>query len=183
MAFLRNLALEAVVVSLCLGAPLTAQARVWKPSPEALAQDYLEIMDVNNRGHLRAIVWLASPVMQGEPAAQALMDQYVIILVANAGVQPDGIMTFAPAASVKASGADQAQLVQLQSDDFPPTIQGVMTAMQAMFSKSMGSLGSNMQPFVFKAGTVKACEKGQLSVQVDGDTYTYDTPIPGCPSS
>jgi len=52
---------------------------------------------------------------------------------------------------------------------------------QAILQKSIGPMGQGFRWFVFEGGAVHACETGGLSVAYDGETYTYETPIPGCP--
>jgi hypothetical protein len=46
--------------------------------------------------------------------------------------------------------------------------------------QTIGQMGQGMHFFAFEGG-VHACEKGQLSIPFAGETYIYDTPIPGCP--
>jgi hypothetical protein len=37
-----------------------------------------------------------------------------------------------------------------------------------------------MRWFVFDGSTIHSCQPGKLSVPYGGETYIYDTPIPGC---
>jgi len=37
-----------------------------------------------------------------------------------------------------------------------------------------------MKMFVFESGAIDSCKKGQLAVPLAGETYTWDTPFPGC---
>jgi len=53
--------------------------------------------------------------------------------------------------------------------------------LQAVLPKAFGPMGQGFRWFVFAGGAVHACEAG-LSVAYDGETYTYETPIPGCPT-
>jgi hypothetical protein len=41
-------------------------------------------------------------------------------------------------------------------------------------------MGKGMRMFVFEGGAIDACKKGQLSVPLASETYTWDTPFPGC---
>ena len=36
---------------------------------------------------------------------------------------------------------------------------------------------------VWEAGSVTACQKGKLVVSYEGEAYSFDTPLPGCPKS
>lgn len=33
---------------------------------------------------------------------------------------------------------------------------------------------------IYEAGSVNACRSGKLPVAYEGETYSYDTPLPGC---
>lgn len=161
--------------------PLRAEARTWNGSPAARALDYSEIIDTKPGGMMRVLVWLTPPMVPAANAqARKLFDQYVIIGAVDTMMQPNGIAEFPPVGSMQAWGANQEQLLLLHGDDLPPTMQGAMVAVRAALSRSLGAMGQHTQWFTFDAGSVRACEPGQLSVLIDGDTYTYDTPIPGC---
>jgi hypothetical protein len=38
-----------------------------------------------------------------------------------------------------------------------------------------------MRFFTYDGSTIHSCMPGKLTVPFGGETYTYDTPIPGCP--
>jgi hypothetical protein len=57
----------------------------------------------------------------------------------------------------------------------------MITTVEASFRQSSGRLGDGTRFFIFDAGTVRACEKGKISVPYEGETYTWETPFPGCP--
>lgn len=42
-------------------------------------------------------------------------------------------------------------------------------------------MGQGTHWFVFEANNVHSCGVGGLAVPYDGELYTYQTPIPGCP--
>ena len=53
-----------------------------------------------------------------------------------------------------------------------------------MFRQSLGAVGAGFRWFVFDGASVKSCTPGSgFSVQLANETYTYDTPIPGCPKN
>jgi hypothetical protein len=56
----------------------------------------------------------------------------------------------------------------------------MITGMEAVFRQSLGAMGSGMKTFLFNGEGIDSCKKGQLAVQFAGETYTWDTPFPGC---
>jgi hypothetical protein len=55
--------------------------------------------------------------------------------------------------------------------------------MEAMFRQSLGTFGQGMKVFVFDAAGVTSCKPGGLTVPFADETYTWQTPIPGCSGS
>ena len=62
----------------------------------------------------------------------------------------------------------------------PPAMVGVLATMQSTFARALGPFGQGVHWYAFDSGSVRACEKGGISVQFAGEKYTYDTPVPGC---
>jgi hypothetical protein len=62
----------------------------------------------------------------------------------------------------------------------PPVAIGTLSTFEATFRQSIGRIGDGTKFFIFDAGTVRACEKGGISVPLAGETYTWETPFPGC---
>jgi hypothetical protein len=65
-------------------------------------------------------------------------------------------------------------------DTLSPVIVGALAIQAAGLRQSLGAMGKAMKTFVFDAGAVHSCESGRLSVLFAGETYTWDTPFPGC---
>jgi hypothetical protein len=65
--------------------------------------------------------------------------------------------------------------------DLPPATAGAVAVVEGMFRQALGAAGKGMKMFVFDAGDVAACKKGGLAVALADETYTWQTPIPGCP--
>ena len=164
-------------------AAFPAQARLWKPQGEALAQDYTVITDVRKSHDIITIFWLASPLTPDSPAAKLILDRYVIIGVAH--VKQDSVtgrMESTALDAVEAVDGAGTALTLLEGDKIPPTVAAVITGVGGMMRQSMGVMGTGMRFFAFEAGSIQACNKGKLSISYVGETYTYDTPIPGCPA-
>ena len=48
--------------------------------------------------------------------------------------------------------------------------------------QAAGAMGQGMAFFAYENGGVHACQKGGLSIPFNDEVYTYDTPVPGCPT-
>ena len=160
-------------------APLV-QARSWKPAMKQLASDYATIIDERNIRDIRVIFWLAPPIMDPGRAAE-LADKYVIIGVARGGFSAEGRATFDSIDSLQVKDANAMPLQRLTGEAIPPLVAGTVAILESMFSQSLGTFGKGIHWFVFAGGTVHACGNGGISIPFAGETYTYDTPFPGCP--
>jgi hypothetical protein len=168
---------------LSVAAIMPVQGRIWKPEGEALAQDYAVITDVRKSHDVVTVFWLASPLAASSPAAKLILDRYVIIGVAH--VKQDivtGSMESTALDAVAATDGSGQALTLLEGDKIPPNVAAVITGIGGVMRQSMGVMGIGMRFFAFDAGSVQACNKGKLSISYVGETYTYDTPIPGCPA-
>ena len=162
------------------GALAAADARPWKPQGDALAEDYAEIVDSRPNGDLVLLMWMVPQIVKGSPAAAAMLDKYVMIGVVQAHSQPGGVVTFEDIDTLAAGDISGKPLKLLQGNDLPPDVTGGIAGISGVMRRTIGQMGQGMHFFAFEAGAVHACEKGRLSVPFAGETYTYDTPIPGC---
>lgn len=78
-------------------------------------------------------------------------------------------------------------LTLVARDKLAPADLVTLTALEGQFSQAFGLMGSffssmraSLKLFVFDAEQVNACEKGALSIPFSGETYTWETPFPGC---
>jgi len=94
-----------------------------------------------------------------------------------------GTMTYAPINELQATDNSGNALTPLVGDNIPPAAQGALVTLQGVLKKMIGPMGEGIHWFVFEAGAVHSCEKGGLVIAYDGETYTYDTPVPGCPAN
>jgi len=158
-----------------------AQARLWKPEREALAQDYAIITDIRESHDVITVFWLAPPLAARSPAAQLILERYMIVGVSH--VKQDTVTGKTESTNldaVEARGSDGKVLAVLEGDKIPPTVAAVISGIGGTARQAMGVTGTGMRFFAFDAGNVRACGKGRLSIAYVGETYIYDTPIPGC---
>jgi len=156
------------------------EARPWKPAMKQLASDYATIIDGRDPRDVRVIFWLAPPIVDPGPGAD-LLDKYVIIGVGSGHFSAEGSVTFDPIYSLRVKDSDAKPLQRLTGEQIPPVVAGAVATMESVFSQSLGAFGKGMHWFVFAGGTVHACGSGGISIPFAGETYTYDTPFPGCP--
>ena len=102
-----------------------------------------------------------------------------MIAAVHGHVQPNGTPFFYDLSTLEARGADRKLLTLIPKDALPPAAASLITYWETQARQSKGQQGTKF--FIFDAGTVRACEKGELSVPLDGETYTWNTPFPGCP--
>jgi hypothetical protein len=175
---MKKLALLALM--LCA---LPALARSWNPQGAALAQDYSVIVDGRPNHNIVQVIWMTWPMTStSSQVVRDLLDHYVIIGLTHGQLGPGGEMVFDKEESATAANLDGTPLKALIENSYPPAVTGAVTAMGSFMRQSMGAMGAGMKFEVFESNGVRACEKGRLSVKYAGETYTYDTPIPGCPA-
>lgn len=182
----RQMALLACSVLVCvLCIDSSTQARPWKPTPQTQAQDYSSIVDNRGKGEMVMLKWYVpavAPDAQSAQNPQALLDKYVVISLIHAHMQPGGIITFDTIDLPQVKDGKGTPLKALSGDDIPPTLAGYLVTLQGTMRQSIGAFGQGMHVFAFDGGNVHACQKGGMSISFAGETYTYDTPIPGCPA-
>jgi hypothetical protein len=146
-----------------------------------MAEDYAEIIDNRGSGDIVIVFWFVPQMMGQEyPAARDLLDQYILIGVVHGHGTAGGTVNFDEAATLDVKNANGKSLTLLEGDRVPPAVAGMVTAMSGVMRQSIGAMGQGMHFLVYDNGGTHACQKGQLSVAYQGETYTYNTPIPGC---
>jgi hypothetical protein len=163
---------------LLLAVAAPASARLWKPTPQQQTGDYLSIVH-NKTGETVAIFWMATPLVVA-PTMKPVLDKYLVLSIAHTRRTPDGGTTWDDVQGVQVSdGAGQA-LKEVPSDQVPPVLVGVIASAEATVRQtSQGK--SKVYWSVWEAGAVNACQRGKLVVAYDGENYSFDTPVPGCP--
>ena len=159
----------------------SASARPWKPDPKASAQDYSQIVHSKSNGDIVLLWWLVPQIVPTVPQAQDVLDKYVIIGIVEGHVSPVGSVSFIPIDTLTANDSSGKPLRHLTPNDVPPALTGLLAGLQAALAQSIGAMGQGMHWFVFDGGGIHACGSGGLAIPYQGETYTYETPIPGCP--
>ena len=153
--------------AVCMAFGLTGaspgEARQWSRTPAALAQDYAVIADNRGGGDVVMLMWLSPATLPDTPTTK---------------IARDLIDKIAPPA---VSDADKKPLVELDESALAPVMVGMLATLKAGSGRILGTLGRGVQWFVYDSGTVRSCARGGLLVAVESETYTYETPFPGCP--
>jgi hypothetical protein len=159
----------------------SALSRPWKPTPIQLAADYAIITHNKSNTDFVTIRWWAEPtIMPGTPLA-SLLQKYIMISVVHFHVDlPGGAMSIEDVDTLEARDSSGMPLTAIARDTLPPAAIGTLTTFESTFRQSIGRLGEGTKFFIFDAGAVRACEKGGISVPLAGETYTWETPFPGC---
>jgi hypothetical protein len=158
-----------------------ASARLWKPTPEQVTADYVTI--THNKGTEGRVIlgWMTSMIVPAV-ALKQMLEKYVVISIMHTRQTPGGPVTWDEVQGVQLSDGEGQLLKQVQPDAIPPMLVGLMAASDA--SMRQNSLGKGKVFWsIWEAGSVSACQKGKLVVNYDGEAYSFDTPLPGCPKS
>ena len=158
-------------------------ARSWKTNPISLAQDYLTIIDNRGGGDQAIVMWLSSALLPDSPQTQSareLLDKTVVIGVVRGKAEKDGTLKFISDPPVVAKGADGKSLRVVSKDETSPAMLGALATIQVMLGRAMGPFGQGIKWVTFDAGALKPCGKGVLAVEFADETYTFETPLPGC---
>jgi hypothetical protein len=173
-----------VAVLSCAGC-LPASSRNWKSTPEKLASDYSIINDVRTDGDIVMLMWFAPPVVRADaPNAErfrSLLDKYIFLGVVHGHLdKTTGTSTFENIDTLEAKDEGGKTLALVERSNMNPASVGAVAVLERVFQQMLGAAGRGMKMFVFDADDVHACKKGKLSVPFAGETYTWETPFPGC---
>jgi hypothetical protein len=159
----------------------SASSRPWKATPIQIAGDYAQIDHQKSSTESVNIRWWAPPtVVSGTPFA-GILEKYIVVSVVHFHInQPGATISFDDIDTLEALDGGNKPLAIVPRNELPPAAIGVLSALEAALRQSLGRTGAGMKFFTFDAGTVRACEKGGISVPFAGETYTWETPFPGC---
>lgn len=165
-----------IAVSLMLAALSPASARLWKPTPQQQIADYLSITHNKGDGNV-VVVWMASPLVA--PAAKPVMDKYVVLSIVRTRRGTDGTAVWDDVQGVQVTDGAGNAMKEVPADQMPPILVGMIATSEAtMRQTSQGK--SKVFWGIYEAGTVNACQRGKLNIAFEGETYNFDTPVPGC---
>jgi len=161
-----------------LVAATPALARLWKPTPEQLALDYVTIN--HNKGAEGRVMlgWMASPVILA-PTVKPLLDKYVVLSIVHTRQAPGGPVTWDDIQGVQVTDGNGQALKEVMPDAMPPALVGLIASSDATMRQSTQGKGK-VYWSVWEAGSVNACQRGKLVVTYDSEAYSFDTPMPGC---
>jgi len=154
-------------------------ARLWKPTPEQLALEYLTINHSKGAEGRVLLGWMASPMIPA-PTVKPLLDKYVVLSIVHTRQAPGGPVTWDDIQGVQVADGNGQPLKEVAADAMPPALVGLIASSDASMRQSTQGKGK-IYWSVWEAGSVNACQRGKLVVTYDGEAYSYDTPIPGCP--
>ena len=180
----RPLRSAAFVSLAALGFLAPASARQWNPDSRGASLDYTQILHSKGGGEAVIVWWVVPETFAGDANSQIIRDvlaRYVVIGIAHGRPVAGGGMAFDNIADLKIADQTARTLSPLAANTTPPEVTQAISALQALGRQSLGPLGTGLRWFVFDGSTIHACTPGKMSVPYDGETYTYDTPIPGCP--
>jgi len=165
-----------------------ASSRDWKPTREAKARDYAMIQDIRTRadGRFVWLMWFVPQMIEanapGAETVSATLQRYVVVLTVLGRVdKTTGSMAFERVTTLEAKDQSGKPLTLVQKNNLPPATISILAGSEAMLRQSFGAMGREINMFVFDSGDVGSCKPGKLSVPLAGETYSWDTPIPGCP--
>jgi hypothetical protein len=169
----------------CLGFSSSASSRLWKATPTQIASDYASINHNRGNGDFVTIAWLAAPtVTASSQQLVAIFEKYVLAAVVHSRTnfnQPGAGITFDDVKTLEVRDERGILLTPVSERELPPASVELLAAYEAGYRRGFGPRGNGIKFFLFDAGPIRACETGGISIPFDGETYTWETPFPGCP--
>jgi hypothetical protein len=156
-----------------------ASSRTWKATPTQIAGEYALIGDNKSATDHVIIRWWAAPTVEAGTPLAGILEKYVVVSVVHFH-NPPFTMSFDDIDTLEARDDSGQPLVLVPRSQLPPMAIGILAGMEAASREGLGRLGVGTKFFVFDAGTVRACQKGGISIPFEGETYTWETPFPGC---
>lgn len=177
-----RLALAALSIALLLGG--SATARQWSPDVHASALDYSQIVHVRPTGEVVLVWWVVPEIFMPNANNQMLLNvlsRYVVIGAADGRPGPNGQLAFQNVPPLQIMDQMSRNYAPMPDNALPPDVAQAVATLQSLARQSpLGPIAQGMRWFVYQADTIHSCMPGRLSVPLAGETYTYDTPIPGC---
>jgi len=170
------------MLTLCSG---IADARQWDPPPQMAALDYSQISHIKPNGQVVMLWWIVPEIFMPNPNNQALLNvlsHYVILGVVQGRPNPNGGLTFDPVPALQIADQASHSYSPMPENMLPADVGQALTTVQNLARQTpVAPLAQGMHWFVYQADTIHSCAPGRMSIALGGETYTFDTPIPGCP--
>jgi len=167
----------------CVGITFSASSRPWKPTSSQIAADYASIGHNRGNGNFVTIGWWAVPTSRPGSQLVAIFEKYVLISITHSHInlrEPAAGLHFDNIDTLEVRDESGNALTPVEQDALPPASIGLLATFEAGYRQGLGPRGKGTRFFLFNAGAVRACEKGGISVPYGGETYTWETPFPGC---
>jgi hypothetical protein len=176
--------LARIMIALSLAA-VPAEARQWSPAPQAAAADYTQIVHVKPNGQLVFVWWVVPEIFAPMPNTQALLNvlsRYTVIGVAQGRPAANGALAMDPVQPVQITDQSGRSYSPLAENSLPADVTQAIATLQAIARQNppLAPIAQGIRWFVFQADTIHSCAPGKVSVPFGGETYIYDTPVPGC---
>lgn len=160
------------------------QARQWNPDAHMSALDYSQITHIKPTGEVVLLWWMVPEIFMPNANNQALLNvlsRYVILGVAEGRASPNGQLAFEPVPTLQIADQMARTYSPLPENMLPADVNQALSTVQALARQSqIGPLAQGVHWFVYQTDTIRSCASGRMSIALSGETYTYDTPIPGC---
>ncbi|MDE0539150.1 MAG: hypothetical protein OXH94_10545 [Rhodospirillales bacterium] len=163
--------------------PPMAEARQWRATPMALAQDYVQIIDQRSPSELVIVFWISPQLLQQAPAnklARRLMAKNMVVGIVHADISPGGSFTFRTPAAPTVDVALRGPQTNLPDSEIEPAALGVIETLRQMLGQALGPAGKGFRWFTFDGSNINSCADGAFAIKYADESYTFETPIPGC---
>ena len=163
--------------------PLTAEARQWRATPMALAQDYVQITDQRSPFELIIVFWISPQLFQQAPAnepVRQLLAKNMVVGIVHADISPGGSVTFRTPAAPTVDVAPRGPQIDLPDSKIEPAALGVIEGLRQSLGRALGPAGKGFRWFAFDGSNVNSCAAGAFAIKYANEAYTFETPIPGC---
>ena len=175
--FTAGVLLLALVCSL----PIPAEARPWKPTPQAIINDYSLITHQRSPQEYVMVMWsVAEGQLNLPPQAVHLLRKYMIIGIVHMTMTQLGEMRFQTPVNVRVQLEGRKVREPIDRANLPPAVIGYLATFGTIMSKNMGPLGQGIHSFVFDSTDIAVCGQGKVLVLYAGERYLYGLPFPGC---
>ncbi|MFQ5990536.1 MAG: hypothetical protein ACE5K9_11540 [Candidatus Methylomirabilales bacterium] len=179
-----------LILALLYSVPEGADARQWRMTPSAQAQEYSQIIDQRANNEVVLVWWVAPEVIEddspGTEEARAILRQYMLVGVAHAQISPLGQFKFQRPRGLRVQLPDASGKRPMKGKrpmskkSLPPAVAGVVSVLETTFSQAMGEFGRGVHWYVFDGRDISSCGNGAFWITYAGEQYSYKTPIPGC---
>ncbi|HEX5282365.1 MAG TPA: hypothetical protein VFW28_19965 [Micropepsaceae bacterium] len=149
------------------------------------ALDYSQISHIKPNGQVVMLWWIVPEIFMPNANNQSLLNvlsHYVVLGVVQGRPGPNGALAFDPIPPLQIT--DQASQIYSPIPDnmLPADVSQALATVENLARQTpVAPLAQGMHWSVYQADTIHSCGQGRMSVALAGETYIFDTPIPGCP--